>query len=64
MYELIKRLFVFSDRHNCIDLVYLVYLMLLRVSADQPSRGRAWIHKNTVGERPLLTNSKCKGVIN
>jgi len=33
----IKSLFLLSDKHSCIDRVYLVYLLVQRVSAVQIS---------------------------
>ena len=43
--EFFKCLSILPNKYYYIDFVYFVYLILLRVSAVQISRRRAWIHK-------------------
>jgi len=65
IYQL-KCLFILSDKHNSIDLVFLIHLILLHVvgcpeiSHHQEGHGCA---KRVKGARPLITCNRFKVVV-
>jgi len=66
VYLSIKCLFVLSDKHNSIDLVCLVYLILLHVAGcpeiSHHQEGHGFT-KRVKGARPLIACSRFKVVI-